>query len=283
MRRRLAGLAGAVCGLSLVVGCTSDAVDPAGLGRPYGPQPEDSAPAWPANAGVELAGQPSRWWPVASARDLSPTGIDVVVASDGVEGMVVDGAGTVWVDMPWGLARLDPATGSASTWNAGDDAAFVSNWFLRASVVSGVWLVEQDRARLFDGDRFVRDIQVPPAYLEAGEDEEGMPWREGIRDLVEVGFELWIASEAGVARCDGHTCGSNLVSRGVCACGAPRAVRRHQPGSAASCRSSHLTIAWLVSSGFSCWIQWPQSRLTSSALGTNVLRFGDRGIMSRSP
>ncbi len=199
-RRRLAGLARAVCGLSLVVGCTSDAVDPAGQDRPYGPQPEDSAAAWPGTPGVELAGQSSRWWPVASARDLSPTGIDVVASSHGVGEMVVDGAGVVWIDIPWGLVRLDPASWSASAWDVGHDAAFVSNWSVRASAASGVWLVEEDRVRLFDGDRFVRDIQVPSEYL--GGAREG---DEGIRDLVEVGSELWIASEDEVARCDGRT------------------------------------------------------------------------------
>ena len=213
MRRRLGGLAGVVCGLCLVVGCTSDAVDLVGLDRPYGPQPRASAPAWPGMVGVTIGDQPSSWWPVASARDLRPSGIEVIASSSSaVWGMVVDGAGAVWVDLPGGLARLDPATWSATVWDAGDDAAFAGKEFVRASSGSGVWLVGQDRVRLFDGVRFVHDIQVPSAILgEVRLDEEGMGdpqwigYPQGIRDLLEVGAELWIAGETGIARCDGHT------------------------------------------------------------------------------
>jgi hypothetical protein len=186
-------LAGALCGLCVVVGCTSDAMDPVGQDRGYGPHAGDSAPTWPTLPGVQIGDQASTWWPVALARDLSPTGIDVV-ASSGIPGMVVDGAQAIWVDVPWGLARLDPASWSASAWDASDDAAFASKWSLRASATSGAWLLEDDHVRLFDGDRFVRDIQVPPAV--AG---------RGVRDLIEVGPELWIASETGVWRCDGQT------------------------------------------------------------------------------
>ncbi|MCU0262128.1 MAG: hypothetical protein MUF09_00430, partial [Candidatus Nanopelagicales bacterium] len=150
---------------------------------------------------VEIGDQPSAWWPVAVARDLDPTGIDVVASSSGIGEMVVDGAGTFWVDMPWGVARLDPSSWSAAAWDASDDAAFASKRSLRASTASGVWLIADDQVRLFDGDRFVREIQVPPWVL--GEvrraEEPG-----GIRDVIEVGAELWIASGAGVSRCDGH-------------------------------------------------------------------------------
>jgi hypothetical protein len=199
MRRfRLGVLAGVVCGLCLVVGCTSDAVDLVGQDRVYGPQPRASAPAWPGMVGVTIGDQPSSWWPVSSARDLRPTGIEVI-ASSAVVGMVVDGAGAVWVDLPGGLARLDPVTWSATVWDAGDDAAFAGKGFVRASNGPGVWLVGQDRARLFDGVRFVRDIQVPSAVL--GEVWQG---QERIGDLLEVGSELWIARDTGVARCDGH-------------------------------------------------------------------------------
>ncbi len=46
---------------------------------------------------------------------------------------------------------------------------------------------------------------------------------------------------------------------------------------------SQFRIARVVSSGFSSWIQWPQSRLISSAFGTNVVRLADLGTGSRSP
>lgn len=200
MGRGTAGLARAVCALCLLVGCTSDAGDPVGQDGVYGPQPPQSAPAWPGLVAVELADQPSTWWPVASARDLDPTGMDVVASSEAVGGMVVDGAGVIWVDVPWGLVRLDPGTWSTTVWDASDDTVFAGKEFVRASSGAGVWLVAQDRLRLFDGIRIVRDIRVPVGYLgkvQGGEDQ--------VRDLLEVGSELWIATEIGVARCDGHS------------------------------------------------------------------------------
>ena len=197
MRRRLARLAGVLCGLCLVMGCTGGAVAPVGHGGLFGPQVQDGAPVWPGAPGVEFGDQSSRWWPVASARDLRPTGIDVVASSGGIEEVVVDGGGVVWMDVPWGLVRLDPGTWSTTVWDASDDAAFVSKGSVRASRSSGVWLLGADRVRLFDGIRFVRDIQVPSAYLGEGE--------EGLLDLVEVGSAFWVASETGVARCDGRT------------------------------------------------------------------------------
>jgi hypothetical protein len=200
MRRRVAGLAGVLCGFCLVSGCTSGAVDPVGQDRVYGPQPRASAPVWPGLTGVTVGDQSSRWWPVSSARDLHPTGIEVVASSEDVGGMAVDGSGVVWVDVPWGLVRLDPGTWSATAWDVGDDAVFASKEFVRASSGAGVWLAGQDRVRLFDGIRFVRDIQVPAGYL--GEVREG---EARVRDVVEVGSELWIATATGVARCDGHS------------------------------------------------------------------------------
>ncbi len=47
--------------------------------------------------------------------------------------------------------------------------------------------------------------------------------------------------------------------------------------------SNQPRIRSVVSSGFSCWIQWPQSRVTTSTLGTNSDRFCACGIGSRSP
>jgi hypothetical protein len=206
MRRRLGGLMGAACGLWLAVGFTSAAADEVGLDRVDGPQGPSSAPVWPGMSGVEFADQPPMWWLAASKRDLKPTGADVAAASGDVGRMVVDGVGAIWVEVPWGLVRLDPATWSATVWDVGDDAAFVGYRFLRASAGSGVWLGEKDRVRLFDGVGFVRDLHVPPAYLdEAWEDDEETQRFEGIRDLVEAGSEVWIASEAGVARYDGRT------------------------------------------------------------------------------
>jgi hypothetical protein len=205
MRRGLAGLAGTACVLCVVAGCSGAAVDRAGQDQVHGPQPREGAPAWPGRPGVTVGDEPSTWWPVSSVRDLVPTGIDVVAGSR-IHGMVVDGAGAIWVDVPWGLVRLDPVTFSATTWNAADDAAFADKRFVRASHASGVWVVGRDQIRLFDGARLVRDIRVPSAYLgQVLENGQRRPDLEGIRDVVEVGSELWIVTAAGVARCDGYT------------------------------------------------------------------------------
>jgi hypothetical protein len=127
---------------------------------------------------------------VSSVRDLKPTGIELV-ASPGVGGMVVDGTGSVWVDVPWGLVRLSPGAWSATVWDAGDDAAFANKQFVRASASTGVWLVGVDTVRLFDGVRFARELPVPQQYAGG----------TGIRDLVQVGTELWIVGDEGIARC----------------------------------------------------------------------------------
>ena len=67
MRRRLAGLSGALCGLCLLIGCTSDAVDPVGQDRVFGPQPEESA------KGDETPGQSPLQLAVSSAWPDSAT------------------------------------------------------------------------------------------------------------------------------------------------------------------------------------------------------------------
>ena len=59
---------------------------------------------------------------------------------------------------------------------------------------------------------------------------------------------------------------------------------RHMPRNQVASRwSSHFKIARLVSAGLSCWIQWPQSRLTTSTLGTNSASVSDLMTTSRSP
>jgi hypothetical protein len=107
--------------------------------------------------------------------------------------MVVDGAGAVWVHGGWQLARVDPVTGSARLWDASDDAVFATMTAMRPSTGAGVWLIEDDRVRLFDGLRFVRDLSVP-AESRGGEGAS-------VSDVAEVGTEVWVASAAGVARC----------------------------------------------------------------------------------
>jgi hypothetical protein len=170
---------------------------------PAAPGAQEVAPLWPGLAGA-FSDQPGgAWWAATPASELVPTGIEVVTrALDRYDdtstvmdlprpGLVVDGAGAVWVSQPWRLTRVDPASGYARSWDVGDDLAFGRVRLLRRSG-SGVWLVESRRVRLFDGERFVRDLVVPGELLGGA----GHP----IRDMVEVGDEVWIAGDAGVAR-----------------------------------------------------------------------------------
>ena len=109
--------------------------------------------------------------------------------------MVVDGTGAVWMHSPWQLTRVDPTTGTAQTWDVADDAVFANLLSIEPSDGAGVWLLEADRARLFDGRTFVRDLVVPAEYR-GGEGRR-------INGLVEVGSEVWVSSVAGVARSAG--------------------------------------------------------------------------------
>jgi hypothetical protein len=132
------------------------------------------------------------WWPVATSRELEPTGIEVMARS-GVQGMAVDSRGDVWLHGPWLVARVNPTTGAATVWDVSDDQAFAGVTALRPSSATGVWLVTEDRLRLFDGKGFVHDLPVPEQY-------RGGPGGV-ITDMVEVGTEVWVSSAAGVARC----------------------------------------------------------------------------------
>jgi hypothetical protein len=122
------------------------------------------------------------------------TGIELVSAP-GVRSVVVDGAGGVWLRGPWQLHHVDPTTGAARTWDVADDAVFATLRSIVPSPAGGVWLVESDRVRLFDGRSFVRDLSVPAQYR-GGEGR-------GITSLVEVGSQVWVSSVAGVARSAG--------------------------------------------------------------------------------
>ncbi len=147
---------------------------------------------WPV-APDPWSGPPlSPWWTGTAASELVPTEVELVNTT-GVDSMVVDGAGAVWVHGTWQLAHVDPETGSAQTWDASDDAAFATTVAIRPSTGAGVWLIDDDRLRLFDGLRFVRDLPVP-AEFRGGEDA-------AVSDLAEVGTEVWVGSAAGVARC----------------------------------------------------------------------------------
>lgn len=136
---------------------------------------------------------PAAYWPEGSSSDLVPSGLTLAGGTN--EGdVVVDGAGMVWVDGPWQVARVDPATGQATIWDAADDLAFTSLQRLAPAQPAGVWLDSGDRVRLFDGERFLVDVSVPAQYSD-GPDGEGP---EG--DVLQVGDELWASGAGGVAR-----------------------------------------------------------------------------------
>ncbi|MCU0262636.1 MAG: hypothetical protein MUF09_03080 [Candidatus Nanopelagicales bacterium] len=134
---------------------------------------------------------PADQWPGGSSADLVPSGLSLA-GGTGEGDVVVDGAGMVWVDGPWQVARVDPATGAATIWDAADDLAFASVRGLSPAQQAGVWLVSGDRARLFDGERFLVDLAVPAQYRLQGEGPGG--------EVLQVGEELWASGAAGVGR-----------------------------------------------------------------------------------
>ncbi|HYN56359.1 MAG TPA: hypothetical protein VES03_04080 [Motilibacterales bacterium] len=158
-----------------------------------------SARAWMAMGAVLVAaaggcgGGSATQWPEGSAAGLVPSGLMLAGGAD--EGDVaVDGAGVVWVDGPWQVARVDPTTGTATIWDAADDLAFTSVRRLAPAQPAGVWLDSGDRVRLFDGERFLVDVAVPAQYAD-GPDGQGP---EG--EVLQVGDELWASGAGGVAR-----------------------------------------------------------------------------------
>ena len=132
-------------------------------------------------------------WPEGRSAALVPSGL-TLAGGTGEGDVAVDGAGMVWVDGPWQVARVDPATGVATIWDAADDLAFTSVRRLAPAQPAGVWLDSGDRVRLFDGERFLVDIAVPAQYAD-GPDGQGP---EG--EVLQVGDELWASGTGGVGR-----------------------------------------------------------------------------------
>lgn len=180
--------------LVLIAGCGADDAVTGSLAVPVERGADLVTPVWPSRSGTWFPDLAPRWWPVSAPSELEPTGIEVA-ARPGVQGMVVDGGGAVWLYGPWLVARVEPTTGEAQMWDISDDVAFAEFEMLRPASGPGVWLVSTDRLRLFDGVRFVYDVRVPAQY-------RGGP--EGVvNDMVQVGSEVWVSSAAGVARCAG--------------------------------------------------------------------------------
>ena len=104
--------------------------------------------------------------------------------------MVADGEGSVWFLGPWQLIRLDPRTGEATIWDAADDLQFASTGVTLAPAAgAGVWLMDGPRVRLFDGERFAVDVEVPSEIRNVVGGPESDGW---VTDAVEVGSELWV-------------------------------------------------------------------------------------------
>jgi hypothetical protein len=193
MGRRVAGLLSLLCALLLVVWLAVSAATHGGS-SPTTATAGAAATAWPAPPDVLTDQLQPPWSQESTGSAMEPTGIELVNAP-GVESMVVDGTGAVWLHSPWQLTRVDPSSGTARSWDVADDAVFATMGSIVPTDGDGVWLVEPDRVRLFDGRSFVRDLPVPAQYR-GGEGRR-------INGLVEVGSEVWVSSAAGVARSAG--------------------------------------------------------------------------------
>lgn len=141
-------------------------------------------------------------FPASSARELAPSGAVVVgypPAAADTElqertmpwgQIVADGAGQVWLTTSWGVTRVDPTSGESTTWDVADDAAFASISAVAPTSGAGVWLLYGDRVRLFDGQRFTVDLQVPEEIFTSG----GAPGTVGhVHDLAEAGSDVWLS------------------------------------------------------------------------------------------
>lgn len=131
----------------------------------------------------------------ALSTDLVPSGWTLFGApayeQRGAQGMVADGAGQVWLRGPWQLTRLEPDTGKATMWDAADDLQFAAAQMLLAPAAgSGVWLLDGPRVRLFDGERFVVDLEVPEDIRNIPGGPESDGW---VTDVVQAGYDLWVS------------------------------------------------------------------------------------------
>lgn len=138
-----------------------------------------------AASGLALAGNP------APPRSLAGT-YDGVYEPPAVAtpGLVVDGSGTAWVKQMWQLTRLDPITGASRSWDAADDGAFARMALIAPAAGNGVWLVDGDRLRLFDGERFARVLQVPASLLATA---PGPATVGHVHDLLDTGDAVWVS------------------------------------------------------------------------------------------
>lgn len=178
-------------------------------------------------------------WPASA--DLVRTDF-LLWGGTGADDVVVDGAGMAWVDGPWEVARVDPATGHATVWDATDDTAFAAVRSIAPAGPEGVWLVSADTARLFDGERFVAVLSLPDGFRDGGEGESP------IRDLLQVGSEVWVSGANGVARwADGSwtpMAPDTLVSAGPLAVDSEGAIWAGGAVKPASGKRQNAAVSW---------------------------------------
>ena len=90
----------------------------------------------------------------------------------------MDGTGAVWLHSPWPAHASRPQHREhARSWDVADDAVFANLGSIEPADGGGVWLVESDRVRLFDGRSFVRDLPVPAAVPRRRESPDHRPGR----------------------------------------------------------------------------------------------------------
>jgi hypothetical protein len=90
----------------------------------------------------------------------------------------------------WQLTRLGPTTGASQSWDAGDDLAFARMSLVAPAAGKGVWLVDGDRLRLFDGQRFTRVLQVPASLLATA---PGPATVGHVHDVLDTGSAVWVS------------------------------------------------------------------------------------------
>lgn len=151
------------------------------------------------DAGVSGSGAPQSTSVAPRSTDLVPSGWTLFGVPRAEQSypewtrfrMVADGAGLIWLLGPWQLIRLDPRTGDATTWDAADDLQFASTSMKLAPAAGpGVWLMDGARVRLFDGERFTVDLDVPADVLNVPGGPESDGW---VTDVVQVGTEVWVS------------------------------------------------------------------------------------------
>jgi hypothetical protein len=114
-----------------------------------------------ALAGALVAG---RLLDTTRSTQLQPTGIEVLTPeSTTYDRVVVDGTGAAWAVGSGHLTRFDPATGEHRTWTVADDPAFGEQdpSMLAPAAQGGVWMLQEDLVRRFDGTAFCESIPAP--------------------------------------------------------------------------------------------------------------------------